>query len=266
MSNDAIRNYIGFVLKNLVSIPILNLAGLESEARMRAKHMDEIVSIHERSAERAERADKRRHEEQIASSELQGKFFDLLTHNWTTNAARDAISPVGRACDCMEFSNGEEIDTVTPEMAKFIRSGKRYLPGKIEAISVFIEGFSRKNRSLQITNPYYSNKTLTAYVLDPAFRDIPNDYTEAANLRKPFSIYARPLFRGDQIAAMEVLGKADDGRMFCDRCLSVMDYVDESEGDEGMRLTLWSCPKCGNTQESESKPQEPFNEDFRRDL
>ena len=99
-----------------MKIPLLAMGGLEHEAQGRTDDLlEKVLAASERAAERTERADERRHREQM-------QVYDLLSHSQAYDAARNAVSPVGKGCDCMQISDDETSDTITPMMAEAIRT------------------------------------------------------------------------------------------------------------------------------------------------
>ena len=203
LSEPIVQKHIGAILRQLVKIPLLAMGGLEHEAQGRTDDLlDKVLATSERAAERTERADERRHREQM-------KLYDLLSHRWAYDAARNAVSPVGKGCDCMQISDDETSDTITPIVAEAIRTRGSVKIGEPKELSVLVDGFIHRTRQLRVVHPDMPGRLVTAYVRDPAFDVTPNIYTEAASSRKRLRVHARELRKGDRLVALEIMEQAD---------------------------------------------------------
>ena len=202
LSESIVQTHIGAILRQLVKIPLLAMGGLEHEAQGRTDALEKVLAASERAAERAERADERRHREQM-------KVYGLLSHPWAYDAARNAVSPVGKGCDCMQISDDETSDTITPMMAEAIRTRGSVKIGEPKELSVLVDGFIHRSRQLRVVHPDMPGRLVTAYVRDPAFDVTPNIYTEAASSRKRLRVHARELRKGDRLVALEIMKQVD---------------------------------------------------------
>lgn len=196
LNESIVQKHIGAILRQLVKIPLLAMGGLEHEAQ------DRTHDLVEKLLAASERADERRHREQM-------KVYDLLSHQWAYDAARNAISPVGRGCDCMQILDDETSDTITPMMAEAIRTRGSVKIGEPRELSVLVDGFIHRTRQLRVVHPDMPDRLVTAYVRDPAFDVAPNIYTEAASSRKRLRVHARDLRKGDRLIALEIMRQAD---------------------------------------------------------
>ena len=178
LNESIVQKHIGGILRQLVKIPLLAMGGLEHEAQGRTHDLlEKALATSERAAERTDMADERRHREQM-------KVYELLSHQWAYEAARNAVSPVGKGCDCMQISDCETSDTITPMMARAIRSRGSVKMGEPRELSVLVDGFIHRTRQLRVVHPDVPDRLVTAYVRDPAFDVAPNIYTEAASSKK----------------------------------------------------------------------------------
>ena len=203
LSESIVQRHIGAILRQLVKIPLLAMGGLEHEAQGRTDDLlEKVLAASERTAERADRADERRHREQM-------KVYDLISHPWAYDAARNAVSPVGKGCDCMHISDDETSDTITPMMAEAIRTRGSVKIGEPRELSVLVDGFIHRTRQLRVVHPDMPDRLVTAYVRDPAFDVTPNIYTEAASSRKRLQVHARDLRKGDRLVALEIMKQVD---------------------------------------------------------
>lgn len=203
LSDSFVQSHIGEVLRQLVKIPLLAMGGREHEAQRRTDDLlKRTLAASERAAERTERADERRHWEQM-------KVYELLSHPWAYEATRNAVSPVGKGCDCMQISDDETSDTVTPMMAEAIRTRGSVKIGEPKELSVLVDGFIHRTRQLRVVHPEATDRLVTAYVQDPAFDVAPNIYTEAASSRKRLRVHARDLRKGDRLVALEIMKQVD---------------------------------------------------------
>ena len=203
LSDSFVQRHIGAILRQLVKIPLLAMGGREHEAQGRTDDLlEKALAASERAAERTERADERRHREQM-------KVYELLSHPWAYEAARNAVSPVGKGCDCMQVSDDETSDTVTPMMAEAIRTRGSVKIGEPKELSVLVDGFIHRTRQLRVVHPDMPDRLVTAYVRDPAFNVTPNIYTEAASSRKRLRVHARDLRKGDRLVALEIMKQVD---------------------------------------------------------
>ena len=203
LSESIVQTHIGAILRQLVKIPLLAMGGLEHEAQGRTDDLlEKVLAASERAAERTERADERRHREQM-------KVYHLLSHPWAYDAARNAVSPVGKGCDCMQISDDETSDTITPMMAEAIRTRGSVKIGEPKELSVLVDGFIHRSRQLRVVHPDMPDRLVTAYVRDPAFDVTPNIYTDAASSRKRLRVHARELRKGDRLVALEIMKQVD---------------------------------------------------------
>ena len=203
LSESIVQRHIGAILRQLVKIPLLAMGGLEHEAQGRTDDLlEKVLAASESAAERTERADERRHREQM-------KVYDLLSHPWAYHAARNAVSPVGKGCDCMQISDDETSDTITPIMAEAIRTRGYVKIGELKELSVLVDGFIHRTRQLRVVHPDMPDRLVTAYVRDPAFNVTPNIYTEAASSRKHLRVHARDIRKGDRLIALEIMKQVD---------------------------------------------------------
>ena len=203
LSDSFVQSHIGAILRQLVKIPLLAMGGREDEAQARTNDLlEKTLAASEREAERRERADQRRHREQM-------KVYELLSHQRAYEAARNAVSPVGKGCDCMQISDDETSDTVTPIMAEAIRTRGSVKIGEPKELSVLVDGFIHRTRQLRVVHPEVPDRLVTAYVQDPAFDVTPNIYTEAASSRKRLRVHARDLRKGNRLVALEIMKQAN---------------------------------------------------------
>ena len=203
LSDSFAQRHMGAILRQLVNIPLLAMGGRENEAQGRTDDLlKKVLATSERAAERTERADERRHREQM-------KVYELLSHPWAYEAARNVVSPVGKGCDCMQVSDNETSDTVTPMMAEAIRTRGSVKMGEPKELSVLVDGFIHRTRQLRVVHPDIPDRLVTAYVRDPAFNVTPNIYTEAASSRKLLRVHARDLRKGDRLVALEIIKQVD---------------------------------------------------------
>lgn len=203
LNEPIVQKHIGAILRQLVKIPLLAMGGLEHEAQGHTVDLlEKALANAERAAERTERADERRHREHM-------KLYDLLSHQWAYDAARNAVSPVGKGCDCMQISDDETSDTITPIMAEAIRTRGSVRMGEPEEMSVLVDGFIHRTRQLRVVHPDVPDRLVTAYVRDPAFAVAPNIYTEAASSRQRLRVLARDLRKGDRLVALEIMKQVD---------------------------------------------------------
>lgn len=203
LSDSFVQSHIGAILRQLVKIPLLAMGGQEHEALVRTDDLlEKTLAASEREAERRERADERRHREQM-------KIYELLSHQWAYEAARNAVSPVGKGCDCMQISDDETSDTVTPMMAEAIRTRGSVKIGEPKELSVLVDGFIHRTRQLRVVHPEVPDRLVTAYVQDPAFDVTPNIYTEAASSQERLRVHARDLRKGDRLVALEIMKQVD---------------------------------------------------------
>ena len=203
LGESIVQRHIGAILRQLVKTPLLAMGGLEHQAQDRTVDLlEKVMAASDRAAERTERADERRHREQM-------KAYDLLAHQWAYDAARNAVSPVGNGCDCMQISDDETSDTVTPMMAKAIRTRGSMKIGEPRELFLLVDGFIHRTRQLRVVHPDLPDRLVTAYVRDPAFNVTPNIYTEAASSRKRLRVHARELRKGDRLVAVEIMKQVD---------------------------------------------------------
>ena len=203
LGESIVQRHIGAILRQLVKIPLLAMGGLEHQAQDRTVDLlEKVMAASDRAAERTERADERRHREQM-------KVYDLLAHQWAYDAARNAVSPVGNGCDCMQISDDETSDTVTPMMAKAIRTRGSMKIGEPRELFLLVDGFIHRTRQLRVVHPDLPDRLVTAYVRDPAFNVTPNIYTEAASSRKRLRVHAREFRKGDRLVAVEIMKQVD---------------------------------------------------------
>lgn len=204
LNEPIVQKHIGAILRQLVKIPLLAMGGLEHEAQGRTHDLlEKALAASERAAEHTDRADERRHREQM-------KVYDLLSHQWAYDAARNAVSPVGKGCDCMQISDDETSDTITPLMAQAIRTRGSVKIGEPRELSVLVDGFIHRTRQLRVVHPDVPDRLVTAYVRDPAFDAAPNIYTEAASSRKRLRVVTRDLRKGDRLVGLEIMEQADE--------------------------------------------------------
>ena len=203
LAESIVQRYVGAILRQLVKIPLLAMAGLEHGARDRTVDLlDKVLTASDRAAQRTETADERRHREQM-------RVYDLLSDHRAYDAARNAVSPVGKGCDCMQISDHETSDSVTPMMAKAIRAQGSAKLGEPEEMFLVVDGFIRRARQLRVVHPDMPDRLVTAYVRDPAFNVAPNIYTDAASSPEPLRVYARELRKGDRLVALEIIRQVD---------------------------------------------------------
>ena len=208
LSDPYIQNHIGTILHKFIKIPILAFSGFGSSAKRESERVWEIFS----------NVEDHRHQELMRSYDLQEKAYNLIAHRWSYNAARNAVSPIGRGCECMSISDREASDTITPEMANSIRSKVPLDEGDIKPMTLRIDGFTGSTRRLDVIRPGSPSRAMKAIVRDPIFDTMPNFYTEAAISKSQLKLYARELRRGNRVVELEIFGEYDESTMRCERC------------------------------------------------
>ena len=199
---------ISRLLRNLVSTPVLGIAGQKEEALLVIPVVDRAEARAERREKRAERREEREHKERMAQLEERKQLYELLTHQWAYTSIRQAVSPVGRSCDCMRLFDGEEQEEITPPIADAIRSKGSVEIGAVEVMAVQVDGFIHRTRQLRVVHSEVPHRLLKAYVRDPAFESTPNIYTEAASSQNYLIVHARSVRKGGKLVAIEIMGEA----------------------------------------------------------
>jgi len=159
------------------------------------RHMDRFLDLQKRLVSLQEQVEANRHDEIMAA-------FDTLA-----NSTRLAVSPVGRSCDRMVFSNGEprQATEVDAPMADAIRSRKKLKVIDMGAVVVRVDGLTHHNRELKVVHPQEPHRFVTAVVRDPVFEVTPNVYTDAATVRGLLEIRAKATMKGGQIQKIHVM-------------------------------------------------------------
>lgn len=120
-------------------------------------------------------------------------------------AIEQFVTPIGASVDQAEiYPAGAPTRLLTTADAEAIRESMKVEWQSIDEMVLRTDGFRFHTSALSVENPERDG-FLMARVHDPKFRDEENVYTEAAQRRSAIAVLARKGYRGDELAAIEIL-------------------------------------------------------------
>ena len=177
--NSIVSSGITNIIGRWIHAIILKLAGRDNQAERLFREVEE-----------------HRHLEMLGMQDL---LSPLVRH------AVDFTRPIYGSCQRIYLEDDKDALEIDRSMADAIRSWGQHEVTELNGVVIRVDGFTHHNRQLKIVFPNEPNRFVTARVLDPLFRAVPNLYTEAATNQNSLLVDAIANFKNGRIVLLEIL-------------------------------------------------------------
>lgn len=192
----------GEVVSHWMTFVFTKLSGRQSEAQAA---MNALVKMREQ-----ELAGQAENQRQWLEHEAgwRDQLFQLT--NRLAHAAIQAVTPIGPSVDTVRL-NGSSAPPLLIDLptADAIRAKGELEVTPLQSIDLRLDGFVHHTKKLNVENPESPGSFISADIRDPAFEQVPNAYTETANIKGVLRVQAKLGYRAGVLEKIYIMDHGD---------------------------------------------------------
>ena len=195
-------------LWNWTKAVIAHFTGKDDIAEIAIKAMVDLTHDHLMARDAADARtheermlfEKNRHEKDLALINIARETIPTLSH-----AAELLVAPVGNSVRTLDMRYGDNPSVqIEEEQADAIRDYNKLDWTAVNNLALITDGFKYHTNGLRVENPE-TDGFLMADVIDPAFEEESNPYTQAAQKKAKIEVLARRGYKNQKLSKIQIV-------------------------------------------------------------